>query len=433
VNRETRVIRLMTTKLIPFLILLYLVAYVDRSTLGFAKLQMNADAGIGDAAYGLGAGLFFIGYFLCEVPSNVFLVRFGARRWFARILITWGAITVSMSLINGPTSFYVLRFLLGAAEAGFYPGVVFYLSQWFPARHRGRIFGLFLLSQPFALIVTGPLAGGLLGMEGVAGLHGWQWLFILTGMPAILLAWPTLRFFTDTPGDAKWLCAEDRTWLKAELDEEKRTGEVVEHANPLRALKDVRVLLLALYFLPYPLAIYGLSMWLPTIIKGFGVSNLTTGFLSAVPYVFAVAGLLIVPRHSDKTDERLVHIACSAALGAAGLFVSAAAQSPVVQLGALCFTAFGLYAAQPIFWTLPSRFLAGPAAAAGIALINSIGNLGGYIGPFAVGAIKQHTGNLADGLYFLAAGVFVLAVLLTIVVKVMVEPSSGPDKNALAE
>jgi MFS family permease len=428
VNRETRVIRMMTVKIIPFLILLYLVAYIDRSTLGFAKLQMNADVGIGDAAYGLGAGLFFIGYFLCEVPSNVFLVRFGARRWFARILVTWGAITVCMSLINGPTSFYVLRFLLGAAEAGFYPGVVFYLSQWFPARHRGRIFGLFLLSQPFALIVTGPLAGGLLGMEGIGGLHGWQWLFILTGMPAILLAWPTLRLLSNTPNDAHWLPSDDRAWLENELRQEQRNAALVEHTHILQTLKDVRVLLLALYFLPYPLAIYGLTSWLPTIIKGFGVSNLSTGFLSAIPYVFAVAGLLIVPRSSDKHNERLIHIACSAALGALGLFVSAAAQSHVVQLGALCFTAFGLYAAQPILWTLPSRFLAGSSAAAGIAIINSIGNLGGYIGPFAIGAIKERTGSLADGLYFLAGGVFVLAVLMTIVVKMVLEPGeAGAD------
>ncbi|MDE1181799.1 MFS transporter [Paraburkholderia sp.] len=432
-DRETRIVRLMTLKLIPFLVLLYLVAYVDRSTLGFAKLQMNADTGISDAAYGLGAGLFFIGYFLFEVPSNVFLVKVGARRWFARILVTWGVITVAMSLISGPYSFYTLRFLLGAAEAGFYPGVVFFLGQWFPARHRGRIFGLFLLSQPFALIVTGPLAGGLLGMEGVAGLHGWQWLFILTGLPAVLLAWPTLRFLPDTPSHAAWLAADDRRWLETELIEEQRSRAEIKHGNPLEGLKDPRVLLLALYFLPYPLAIYGLSMWLPTIIKAFGVSNLTTGFLSAIPYVFAVIGLLTIPRHSDKRDERIVHIACCAALGAIGLFVSAAAQSHVVQLGALCFTAFGLYAAQPIFWTLPTRFLAGPSAAAGIALINSIGNLGGYIGPFAVGAIKQHTGNLADGLYFLSAGVFVLGVALSFVVRMLVDPSRMTGTQATAE
>lgn len=431
-NPESRIIGRMTAKLIPFLILLYVVAYVDRSTLGFAKLQMNVDAGISDTAFGLGAGLFFIGYFLCEVPSNVMLVRFGARRWFARILITWGAITVAMSLIRGPLSFYALRFLLGAAEAGFYPGVVFFLGQWFPARHRARIFGLFLLAQPFALIVTGPLAGGLLGMEGMANLHGWQWLFILTGLPAILLAYPTLRLLPDTPRDAHWLAAEDRVWLEAELERERRESRLEQHENPLRALKDPRVLLLALYFLPYPLAIYGLSTWLPTIIKAFGVTNLETGFLSAIPYFFAVLGLLTIPRNSDRTGERFWHIAISAAIGAAGLAVSAAAQSHVVQLGALCFTAFGLYAAQPIFWTLPSRFLAGPTAAAGIAVINSIGNLGGYIGPFGIGAIKAHTGNLADGLYFLAGGVVIFAVLLTFVVKSVLQRSDARAAAARA-
>jgi len=425
VDREKRVIALMTAKLIPFLILLYLVAYVDRSTLGFAKLQMNANTGISDAAYGLGAGLFFIGYFLFEVPSNLFLVRFGARRWFARILITWGAITIAMSLIRGPVSFYVFRFLLGAAEAGFYPGVVFFLSQWFPMRYRARIYGLFLLSQPFALIITGPLAGSLLGMEGLVGLHGWQWLFILTGMPAVLLAYPTLKLLPDSPASAKWLAADDRAWLEAELLSEQKAVGIVRHENPLRGLKDIRVLLLALYFLPYPLAIYGLSMWLPTIIKAFGVINLTTGFLSAVPYVFAVFGVLLVPRSSDKRDERIVHIACSAMLGALGLLGSAMATSHVLQLAALCLTAFGLYAAQPIFWTLPNRFLTGSAAAAGIAIINSIGNLGGYIGPFAIGAIKQHTGNLADGLYFLAGAVLVLGVFLSIVIRAWVEPRAS--------
>jgi D-galactonate transporter len=427
VDRETRIIGRITAKLIPFLILLYVVAYVDRSTLGFAKLQMNADAGLSDSAYGLGAGLFFIGYFLFEVPSNVLLVRFGARRWFARILVTWGAVTVAMALIHSPTSFYVLRFLLGAAEAGFYPGVVFFLGQWFPMRHRARIFGLFMLAQPFALIVTGPLAGGLLGMEGAAGLHGWQWLFILSGLPAIVLAWPTLRLLPDSPRDARWLHAEDRVWLDGELERERRETRPERHPNPLLALKDTRVLLLALYFLPYPLAIYGLSAWLPTIIKAFGgVSNLETGLLSAIPYLFAVAGLLIVPRHSDRTGERFGHIAAAAALGAAGLVVSASAHSHVVQLGALCFTAFGLYAAQPIFWTLPGRFLTGPMAAAGIAVINSLGNLGGYIGPFGIGLIKERTGNLADGLYFLALGVFLFAVLLTLVVKAALQRGGAP-------
>ncbi|WP_347557690.1 MFS transporter [Robbsia sp. KACC 23696] len=439
---EQRIVRRITLRLVPFLILLYLVAYIDRSTLGFAKLQMNADVGIGDAAYGFGAGLFFIGYFLLEVPSNVLLVKVGASRWFARILITWGLITAAMCLIRGPHSFYLLRFLLGAAEAGFYPGAVYFLCQWFPSNHRAKIFGLFLLSQPFALIITGPVSGALLDMEGIAGLHGWQWLFLLTGAPAVLLAIPTLLWLPDTPAKARWLPEADRQWLDAVLTRE-REATPPPLAHGLRGLwtvvKDHRILLLALYFLPYPLAIYGLSTWLPTIVKGFGGSNITTGFLTAIPYVFAVLGLLTVPRSADRRDERMWHIALSAALGAIGLAVSAAIASPVVQLAALSVTACFLYAAQPVFWTLPGRFLTGTQAAAGIAVINSIGNLGGYLGPFAVGAIKQATGRIQDGLYFLSGGVLLLGVLLTFVISKYVErrsatlpraPTQGPTHSS---
>jgi MFS family permease len=418
---EPRIVRLMTVRLIPFLILLYTVAYIDRSTLGFAKLQMSADVGLSDTAYGLGAGLFFLGYFLFEVPSNLFLARVGARRWFARILVTWGAVTVSMALIRSPMTFYLLRFLLGAAEAGFYPGVVFYFTRFYPQRHLARVFGLFLLAQPFALIITGPLSGYLLGLDGMGGLRGWQWLFILSGVPAILLAWPTLRVLPDGPESAPWLSTGDRAWIQRQLAEDRDRNGVVEHGNPLRALKDYRVLLVALQFLPFPLAIYGMTLWLPTILAGFGNSMVTTGFLFALPYCFAVLALRIVPQSSDRTGERYGHIALNAALAAAGLAVSAFASNHVVQLGALCFTAFGLYGGQSVLWTLPPRFLAGASAAAGVALINSIGNLGGYIGPFAVGAIKEQSGRLNDGLYFLAASLLV-TVVMTFVVRGVLEP-----------
>ncbi len=249
---EPRIVRLMTVRLIPFLILLYTVAYIDRSTLGFAKLQMSADVGLSGTADGLGAGLFFLGYFLFEVPSNLFLARVGARRWFARILVTWGAVTVAMALIRSPMTFYLLRFLLGAAEAGFYPGVVFYFTRFYPQRHLARVFGLFLLAQPFALIITGPLSGYLLGLDGMGGLRGWQWLFILSGVPAILLAWPTLRCCR-TALDRRPGCplaivpGSSASWPR----NRDRNG-VVEHGNPLRALKDYRVLLVALQFLPFP-------------------------------------------------------------------------------------------------------------------------------------------------------------------------------------
>lgn len=417
---EIQLIRRITLKLIPFLILLYLIAYVDRSAVGFAKLHMGADVGIGDAAYGMGAGLFFIGYFLLEIPSNLMLERFGARRWFARILITWGAITVGMAFIQGPTSFYVMRFLLGAAEAGFFPGVLYYITQWFPVRHRGKILGLFILSQPIAMMITGPLSGGLLGMEGVGGLHGWQWLFIVIGTPAMLMTWPVLRWLPDGPAQVKWLSAEEKTWLTGELRKDLAAYGQTRHGNPLHALKDTRVLLLALFYLPVTLSIYGLGLWLPTLIKQFGGSDLTTGFVSAVPYIFGIVGLLLVPRSSDRLNDRYGHLAVLYLLGAIGLFLSAWLGAPVAQLAALCLVAFSLFSCTAVFWTLPGRFFAGASAAAGIALINSVGNLGGYIGPFVIGALKAYTGNLASGLYFLS-GVMLFGLLLTGVVYRLLE------------
>lgn len=424
-NPEARIIRTLTLRLIPFLILLYLVAYIDRSAVGFAKLHMNADLGISDLAYGFGAGLFFIGYFIFEVPSNLLLERYGARRWFARILITWGAITVGMSLIQGAYSFYVMRFLLGAAEAGFFPGVLYYITRWYPVRHRGKVLGLFILSQPIALMVTGPLAGALLGLNGLGGLTGWQWLFILIGVPAVLLAWPTLKYLPDTPRDARWLSDSDCQWLSVELEKDRREYGQTEHANPLRALTDRRVLLLALLYLPGTLSIYGLGLWLPTLVHQFGGSDLATGFISSVPYCFGVIGLLLVPRSSDRLNDRYGHLTVLYVLGAIGLFLSAWLSSPVLQLAALSLVAFCLFSTTAIFWVLPGRFLTGASAAAGIALINSFGNLGGYIGPFGIGALKEYTGSLASGLYFLSA-VLATGVVLTLVVYTQLE------KKALA-
>lgn len=412
---EARIIRTLTLRLIPFLILLYLVAFIDRSAVGFAKLHMNADIGLSDLAYGFGAGLFFIGYFIFEVPSNLMLERYGARRWFARILITWGAITVGMAFVTGPYSFYLMRFLLGAAEAGFFPGVLYYITRWYPVRHRGKVLGFFILSQPIALMVTGPLSGALLGMDGIWSLAGWQWLFIVIGVPAVMLAWPTLRILPDTPKDASWLAEPDRQWLLAELGKDRKTYGQTDHSNPLRALTDRRVLLLALLYLPSTLSTYGLSLWLPTIVHQFGGSDLKTGFISSIPYIFGIIGLLIVPRSSDRLNDRYGHLTVLFILGSAGLFLSAWLVSPVLQLAALCLTAFSLFSVTAIFWVLPGRFLTGASAAAGIALINSFGNLGGYIGPFGIGALKEYTGTLSSGLYFLSA-VMISGVLLTYIV-----------------
>ena len=410
---EKNVIRTVTYKLIPALVILYLVAYIDRAAVGFAHLHMGADVGIGDAAYGLGAGLFFIGYFLFEVPSNLMLDKFGARKWFARILLTWGLITLAMALIEGPKSFYALRFLLGVAEAGFFPGVLYLITQWYPVRHRGKIMGMFVLSQPIAMMIAGPLAGALLGMDGIANMHGWQWLFILVGLPAVLLALPTYLYLPDDYKKVKWLSNQQKDWLKNELVKDESEYDQTRHANPLHALKDKRVLTLALYYLPVTLSIYGLNLWLPTIIKQFnGGSDLQVGFLSSVPYVFGIIGLLIIPRSSDKLNERYGHLGFLYAVGACAMFLSAWLSSPVMQLVALSAVAFCLFSTTAVFWTLPGRFLTGASAAAGIALINSVGNLGGYLGPFGIGLLKEYTGNMAAGLYFLSC-VMVFGLILT--------------------
>jgi MFS family permease len=413
---EQRIMRLLVRRLIPFLALIYVVAYIDRSVVGFAKLHMNAAVGLSDAAYGLGAGLFFIGYFLCEVPSNLALERFGARVWFARILFTWGVITMAMALVNGPTSFYVLRFLLGAAEAGLYPGILYFLTKWFPMRHRARIIGLLVLAQPLAGILTGPIAGLVLSTHGVFGLSNWQTLFVLSGLPAVLLCVPTLRLLPESPANAKWLAAGDRAWIERELSADSASYGLKSHGSPLAALKDKRVLLLALLFLPFPLSIYGLSLWLPTIIKAFGVSDATTGLLSAVPYLFAVVGLCVVPRHSDRKRERYWHIVVVSALAAVTMAASAWAQSPALQFLFICLTAFSLYSIQAVVWALPGQFLTGAQAAVGIATINSLANLGGYVGPYGIGLIKDATGSLASGLYFLSA-TLLFAVVITFVVR----------------
>lgn len=427
---EDQLYKRVTLRLIPFLVLLYLIAYIDRSILGFAKLYMNVDVGISDAAYGFGAGLFFLGYILFEVPSNLILVKVGARRWFARIILTWGAITVAMALIQGPTSFYILRFLLGAAEAGFYPGVLYYLTLWYPKQRRGRIYGYFFFAQPLAPLVGGPLAGALLGMNGMLGVHGWQWVFILCGLPAVLLALPTLKLLPETPQDAKWLTPQEAHWLTSEIERDSAgIAAATKSHSPLQALKNPRVLLLAFAYVPIPLAIYGLSLWLPTLVKAFNASDFTTGVLSAVPFLFGVIGLLIVPRSSDKRNERYGHIIVCTLLAAAGLIGAALSHSLALQLSFLCMTGFGMYSASAVLWTLPSQFLVGTGAAAGLAVINSIGNLGGYLGPFGIGLIKEYTGSLAYGLYFLAASL-VLVIVLVLILRAMGEVDKGSAGTA---
>ncbi|MFI8998656.1 MFS transporter [Streptomyces sp. NPDC053542] len=407
---EKQAMKAVTWRLMPFLVLLYLVAYVDRSNVGFAKLTLQHELGLSNAAFTLGQVAFFVAYAVFEIPSNIYLERFGARRWFTRIMLSWGLVTVLTAAVGTTWQFYLARFLLGLAEAGFYPGVLYFLTKWYPYRYRARMVGWFMMSQPLAFILGNPYMGALGGLQGTFGLDGWQWIFIATGAPAVVLAFVTLRLLPDGPEGVRWLSTEERGWLAAELAAEAAAVGTA-HGSPLRALRDRRVVALALYFLCFPLGCYGLSFWLPTIVDGFGgLSTTATGFITAVPYVFVALGLYVVPRLADRSGARYPWLAGCAALGAAGLAGSALTGNHVVQVALMSLAAVGLYAAQPVLWTLPSRFLTGVQAASGIAMINAVGNLGGGFGPMGIGVITDRTGSAVTGLWFLVAAMAVATV-----------------------
>ena len=398
-----RTILKVSWRLLPLIVVVYLVAYIDRTNIAFASLTMNKDLGLSAYVYGWGAGIFFLGYALFEVPSNVVLARVGARLWIARIMITWGIVSGLMAATTGPASFLTLRFLLGVAEAGFFPGIIFYLSNWFPATYRGRVISALFLAQPVSNALASIVSGAILEMDGILGLKGWQWVFILESIPAVVLAFVVLRQMTDRPEQAKWLDVDERTWLEAELEAERKEVESRGTLNLWQALTDRRVMILSLIYLGMMTATYGITFFLPQIIKGFGLSNLMTGFVSAVPYTVGAFGLLAWGFSSDRRRERRGHLMAAMTVAAAGLAGAGIFGVSWWALLAMAVTAVGLYGSRPAFWPMPSIFLTGTAAAAGIALINSIGALGGYIGPFVVGWIKDSTNSFENGLYFLAA------------------------------
>jgi ACS family tartrate transporter-like MFS transporter len=399
-----RTIRRVRRRLIPFLAALYLVAYLDRPNVGFAALQMNAALRLSNRAYGFGAGIFFIGYFLFEVPSNLALLRFGARRWIARIAVVWGIVSIAMLLARGPWSFFALRFLLGAAEAGFFPGIVLYFTYWFPAPERARAVAQFSTASMAAGIVGAPLSGLLLSMRGAAGLDGWQWLFLVEGVPAVVLGLVALVYLADGPERARWLPDEERAWLIEALRRE-RAQPSRPHADTLRTgLFDRAVWRFALVLFLIVSSGYGFSFFLPQIVKRLsGASDLGVGLWSALPFLIAGAGMIAVAAHSDRTGERRWHVALSAWLAATGLAASSWAPTAQVSFACLCIGAIGLYSATPPFWSLPTAFLRGEGAAAGIGLINAVGNLGGFTGPYLMGWLNSATGDFTVGLRLLAA------------------------------
>lgn len=410
--RDVITTRKITRRLVPFLFVLYVVCFLDRVNVGFAALHMNQDLGLSAAAYGLGAGIFFIGYALFEVPSNIILARVGARIWIARIAITWGLLSSAMMFVQGPRSFYLLRFLLGVAEAGFFPGIIFYLANWFPAAARARAISWFMTAIPISAVIGGPLSGALLGLDGVAGLRGWQWLFLLEGLPSVVLGIAVLWFLTERPADASWLTVEERGWLDATLASE-HLRRSHRHRVSLRGMFAHRTVweLGALYALGSA-GTYGLALWLPQIIKGFSASSdFAIGMMSAAPNFVAAVAMVIVAGHSDRTGERCRYVAICGFAAAVGFVAAAYLSSPLLSLSALSLAAAGINARYGPFWALPSMFLGDEAAAGGIAFINSFGAIAGFVAPYTIGLVRDITGSFRGGLLFLALLMFASAVM----------------------
>ena len=412
---EQRTIAKVRKRLVPFLILCYFVAYLDRVNVGFAALTMNKDLGLSATAYGFAAGVFFLAYFLFEVPSNLFLARVGARKWIARIMFTWGVVSGATAFIGGETGFFVVRVLLGIAEAGFFPGIIFYLTLWFPAVYRARIIGSFMAAIPLSTVVGAPISGLLLGLDGSMGLKGWQWMFILEAVPALIMSVAVFYYLTDRPADATWLAPDERAWLEARLEHEHTKRVAVRHYSVAQALTNPKVLALSAVYFGAVATNYGLSFFLPQIVKSFGGSNLRTGFVTTLPYAVGLIAMLWWGHHSDRTGERRYHLSFSLLVASVGIGVSTLLPDPVMKMTALSMAGFGIFSGLPLFWTLPTAFLSGRASAGAIALINSIGNLAGFAAPFAVGWIKDVTGSYTGGLLLLsAAGVTAMIVVLAL-------------------
>ena len=434
---EIRTVAKVTRRIVPFLIVCYLVAYLDRVNVGFAALAMNHDLGLSQTAFGLGAGIFFIAYFIFEVPSNLLLERFGARKWIARIMLSWGLLSGTMAFIpaiahvtwlGNENTFYVLRVLLGAAEAGFFPGIIFYLTLWFPAQYRARIVGYFMAAIPLSTVIGAPISGVLLSLHGGLGIAGWQWLFIVEAVPAIILSGVVFFYLTDWPADAAWLAPDERNWLARRLELERRQRLAVHDFSVRQSLVNPRILGLSLVYFGAVATNYGLSFFLPQIVKGFGLNTFLTTLVSATPYAFGLIGMVWWGRRSDRVVERRYHAAFPLFIAAAGIAVSTALDNPALKMVSFCVAGFGIFANLPVFWTLPTAFLSGAAAAAGIAVINSIGNLAGFAGPFAMGWIKDQTGSYAGGLLLLASlGIIAMGVVL------MLGQDDVAEKSAPAE
>ena len=407
---ERATLRKVYLRLVPFCFLLYILCYVDRINVSFAALTMNKDLGLSAYVYGLAAGAFFWGYCLLEVPSNIILEKVGARRWIARIMISWGLLSAATALVTGPTSFFVVRVLVGVAEAGLFPGLLLYFHRWFPQNHRGRVVGWFLTGLPLATAIGAPISTAFLQMDGIWGLHGWQWMFIGEGLPTALIGVTVLWFLTERPADAKWLAPEQRAWLDDALRRETHAIELVRSHSILSAMTNPRVLILTVIFGGIGMGGVGTVLFLPQILKAIGVTNTQAGLLTAVPYVFGTIAIVVCGHLSDKRFDRYWTLVVTCGLATVGLILAAMLRDSLWVLAAFGVATMGFYGMKSPFWPLPSTFLTGSALAAGLAFINSLGNFAGYLGPIAVGYAKDSTGSFEAGLYVLAGSAFVSTV-----------------------
>ncbi|MDX6383345.1 MAG: transporter, family, tartrate transporter [Blastocatellia bacterium] len=400
-------------RIMPYLFVLFIIAYLDRVNVGYAALQMKGDLAFTDDVLGLGAGIFFIGYFLLEIPGSILVERWSARGWIARILISWGIVAILMGFVRTRNEFYLLRFLLGAAEAGFFPGIMVYFTHWFRYQDRAKAVAMFMAAIPIANIVGSPLSGLLLGMNHF-GLAGWRWLFIIEGAPAIIFGVVTIFYLTDRPPQAKWLAEDERKWITDELDREQQAKHTVHPYRILQAFRNREVILLTLAYFFIVTSVYGFTFWLPTIIKKLsGVSNLKVTLISGLPYCLALVAILLIGWSSDRLRERRWHTAVCMMVSGFGLLLSLAAGDHVgLAVAAFCLAAAGMYGYLPGFWALPTSFLTGTAAAASIGLINSVGNLGGFAGPYVVGYLSKRTNSYVGGVIYLSLSALVAAGLV---------------------
>jgi MFS transporter, ACS family, tartrate transporter len=420
---DARVVSRLRWRILPFVMLLYFVSFLDRVNVGFAAFSMNKAIGLTSSAYGFGSGIFFLGYIIFQVPANLILLRVGARVWIACVVVAWGMVSVASAFVVGPHTFYAMRFLLGLAEAGFFPGTILYLSLWFPARERAQAIAVFMAAAPLSTAIGSPISGALMELPRMLGLMNWQWLYIIEGLPAVLLGLLTLKMLTDRPEEAHWLAEEERHWLVSTLDAERVESRRHEVQNKPKAgsvwtaLRDPRVLALSLVYTGSSAGLYALGLWSPLILKQFGFSAMTIGWLNSAPSFVAVAAMIAWARHSDLTLERTWHVAIPNLVACAGFLWAGSATTSIAVILALMFVNIGVNGLKGPVWAMPSMFLTGASAAAGIALINSMGNIGGFVGPWLIGWMKDRWGDYTAGLDFVGAMCALSAIVVVVLAR----------------